>query len=242
MFPPEVEKLQAQIAPLVIRINKAAQNPKVSAADIRGWEREALRLNAQLNDLAEQYGYPSLEIGRAQSEGTVLFSALLALLMRASAGALTRQEAERRITDLRQLYLKCVRLAPEVDGLNSMFLIDFEDRLKKLAGIERNLDNVFAGNLGRPPKAGGCYVATAVYGSYDAPPVLVLRRFRDERLERSRRGRALVRVYYKVSPPLATRLRSATTMNRAVRAVLDRVVRYLERGQRRGDDCSRTIR
>lgn len=237
MIPAEFERLQAQIAPLVGRLVEAAQNPRVSAAEIRGWEREALDLNTQMNDLAVRYGYPSLDIGRAQSEGTILFSALLALLMRASAGALTRQEAKQRIADLKQLYLRCVRLTPEVDGLNSMFLIDFEERLEKLAGIERNLDNVFAGNLGRQPKAGGCYVATAVYGSYDAPPVLVLRRFRDERLQLSRCGRALVHAYYKVSPPLAGRLRSATRMNRAVRAVLDRIVRYLERDQRRGDDC-----
>lgn len=236
MFPTEIERVQAQMAPRVVRLGKAAQDLTIPAPDIRTWEREALDLNNQLNDLSARHGYPNLEIGRAQSEGTILFSALLALLVRAPAGALTRQEAEHRIADLKQLYLTCVRLAPEVAGPDSMLLIDFEDRLEKLTGIERNLDNVFSGNLGRQPKAGGCYVATAVYGSYDAPPVLVLRRFRDERLQRSRRGRAFVRVYYKVSPPLASRLGSATTMNRAVRAVLDRVVRRLERDRPRGDD------
>ncbi|WP_444663623.1 hypothetical protein ACT17Q_15750 [Cellulomonas sp. CW35] len=94
MFPSDIERLQSQMAPLVIRLGQAGQNPSISASDIRAWEREALDLNTQLNDLSAQYGYPHLEIGRAQSEGTILFSALLALLVRASAGALTRLEAE----------------------------------------------------------------------------------------------------------------------------------------------------
>lgn len=54
----------------------------------------------------------------------------------------------------------------------------------------------------QPPKAssGGCYVATAVYGSYDCPELWVLRRFRDQRLARSFPGRAFIRSYYTVSP------------------------------------------
>lgn len=35
----------------------------------------------------------------------------------------------------------------------------------------------------------GCYVATAVYGSYDCPEVWTLRRFRDERLAQTWNGR-----------------------------------------------------
>jgi hypothetical protein len=36
-----------------------------------------------------------------------------------------------------------------------------------------------------------CYIATAVYGDYNAPEVIVLRKFRDERLSKSFLGRAL---------------------------------------------------
>ena len=53
---------------------------------------------------------------------------------------------------------------------------------------------------------GGCYIATAVYGSYDAPSVMVLRRYRDETLARSVRGRSFIRAYYAVSPALARRI------------------------------------
>lgn len=71
---------------------------------------------------------------------------------------------------------------------------------------------------------GGCYIATAVYGSYDAPEVLVLRRFRDEYLAKSVLGRSLIRTYYRISPGLADHLRMHPMVNRPVRVVLDRVV------------------
>lgn len=71
---------------------------------------------------------------------------------------------------------------------------------------------------------GGCYIATAVYGSYDAPEVLVLRRFRDEYLAKSVLGRSLIRMYYRISPGLADRLQMHPMVNRPVRVVLDRVV------------------
>lgn len=50
--------------------------------------------------------------------------------------------------------------------------------------------------------SGGCYVATAVYGSYDCPEVWVLRRYRDYSLRSSILGRLFIQVYYAVSPTL----------------------------------------
>lgn len=48
----------------------------------------------------------------------------------------------------------------------------------------------------------GCYVATCVYGSYDCPPVWVLRRFRDYRLATTLPGRTFIKLYYAISPKL----------------------------------------
>ncbi|MBQ9618153.1 MAG: hypothetical protein IJR48_07295, partial [Oscillibacter sp.] len=45
-----------------------------------------------------------------------------------------------------------------------------------------------------------CYVATAVYGSYDCPQVWTLRRFRDDVLSQTWYGRLVIRAYYAVSP------------------------------------------
>ena len=72
-----------------------------------------------------------------------------------------------------------------------------------------------------------CYIATAVYGSYDAPQVLVLRRFRDEVLEESVLGRIFIKTYYRLSPPLARQLKNKRCLNASVRRFLDKIESYL---------------
>ncbi|MBO4343172.1 MAG: leucine-rich repeat domain-containing protein [Clostridia bacterium] len=53
-----------------------------------------------------------------------------------------------------------------------------------------------------PSTMSNCYIATAVYGSYDCPQVWTLRRFRDYTLARTWYGRAFIRCYYATSPAL----------------------------------------
>lgn len=80
------------------------------------------------------------------------------------------------------------------------------------------------------PDGGGCYIATAVYGSYDAPEVLVLRSFRDQVLRKHWFGRCFIKAYYFLSPPIAERLKDARRINGLVRAALDRFVARLSEG------------
>ena len=80
--------------------------------------------------------------------------------------------------------------------------------------------NVSASQNTAPAKKEGCYIATAVYGSYDAPEVMTLRRFRDE----SFLGRMFIQIYYTLSPPIAKRLKNAHKINRFVRNILDKWV------------------
>ena len=75
----------------------------------------------------------------------------------------------------------------------------------------------------------GCYVATAVYGDPACPPVMALRRYRDDYLARRAWGRTFIRAYYAVSPWLARHIRPQSRLGRAVRRFLDKKVERLER-------------
>jgi hypothetical protein len=86
-----------------------------------------------------------------------------------------------------------------------------------------------AGGHTKSDNSGCCYIATAVYGSYDAPEVLCLRRFRDEILSSSIFGRLFISLYYFFSPPVAEKLKKTRRVNAFVRKVLDKFVERLDR-------------
>ena len=77
------------------------------------------------------------------------------------------------------------------------------------------------------PRESGCYVATAVYGSYDCPEVWTLRRFRDDTLDRTWYGRAFIRAYYAVSPTLVRWFGTTGWFRSLFKAPLDRLVQKL---------------
>ena len=80
----------------------------------------------------------------------------------------------------------------------------------------------------KPKGSSGCYVATAVYGSYDCPQVWTLRRFRDNRLALTWYGRLFIVLYYAISPTVVKWFGQAAWFNRFWRARLDRMVRRLQ--------------
>ena len=78
-------------------------------------------------------------------------------------------------------------------------------------------------------KSSGCYVATAVYGSYDCPPVWTLRRFRDSYLAERLWGKIFIKVYYTVSPCLVKIFGNSKIFTKVTRATLDKMVASLRK-------------
>ena len=76
--------------------------------------------------------------------------------------------------------------------------------------------------------SGGCYVATAVYGSYDCPEVWTLRRFRDNTLAKSFLGRLFIYLYYAVSPTLVEWFGETNWFKNMWRGKLDKMVKDLQ--------------
>lgn len=77
------------------------------------------------------------------------------------------------------------------------------------------------------PKNSGCYVATAVYGSYDCPQVWTLRRYRDYTLAETWHGRAFIKAYYTISPTLVKWFGNTPWFKKLWRGKLDKMVKRL---------------
>ena len=79
-----------------------------------------------------------------------------------------------------------------------------------------------------PKQTGGCYIATAVYGSYDCPQVWTLRRYRDQNLAKSWCGRVFIKAYYAISPTLVKWFGSTQWFKKLWQNKLDRMVEKLQ--------------
>ena len=73
---------------------------------------------------------------------------------------------------------------------------------------------------------GFCFIATVVYGDYDAPEVLALRRFRDKHLQPNVVGRAFIDGYYKLSPPVANWLSKNHWLSDKIKSLLNVVAHW----------------
>jgi len=77
-------------------------------------------------------------------------------------------------------------------------------------------------------KGSSCYVATAVYGSYDCPEVWTLRRYRDYELAETWYGRAFIHTYYAISPTIVKWFGHTEWFKHMWRGKLDRMVKDLQ--------------
>ena len=96
---------------------------------------------------------------------------------------------------------------------------------KYAAKIKRTLPNY---QLPSIPSA-GCYIATAVYGSYDCPQVWTLRRYRDDTLAAWWFGRCFIHFYYAISPTLVHWFGKNKLFINSWKRILDWKVRQLNK-------------
>jgi hypothetical protein len=89
-----------------------------------------------------------------------------------------------------------------------------------LSGVLTGYPDALAPYPTLPNKGGGCFIATAAYGSDTATEVQVLRSFRDRYLLTSETGRRFVAWYYRNSPAAAELLNADPVFKPAVRAML----------------------
>lgn len=99
--------------------------------------------------------------------------------------------------------------------------------INKLAEKVKEIDPSYEAPIINPPKSGGCYVATAVYGSYDCPEVWTLRRFRDYTLAETWYGRAFIHTYYAISPTLVKWFGKTEWFKNMWKPTLDKMVKKL---------------
>jgi hypothetical protein len=90
------------------------------------------------------------------------------------------------------------------------------------------------GEWGKHRKAnktsGGCYIATACYGSYDCTQILTFRNFRDEYLSQTITGRIFIKTYYTLSPSIARWLKNNHRTNTFIRKnLLDPIYDFLKK-------------
>lgn len=102
----------------------------------------------------------------------------------------------------------------------------FEDIANENLESSKNI-NIKKQNSQSSKKKEGCYIATAVYGDYDAPEVLVLREFRDKVLKKTKLGCLFIKIYYVISPKLACKLKTNEFINGKIKLLLDRMVLLL---------------
>lgn len=77
----------------------------------------------------------------------------------------------------------------------------------------------------------GCYVATMVYKDYNAKEVIILRKYRDNKLSKSILGRMFIEIYYTFSPSFVRIFENNKGVNSVIKNILDRLIEKLQRNR-----------
>jgi hypothetical protein len=111
--------------------------------------------------------------------------------------------------------------AESLTGLDSDTIYDFKAQLKYDDTMIEGITLQFTTDTHSiPPPTGGCFIATAAYGTPTAEQIDVLREFRDIVLLESIAGSQFVALYYQLSPPVADFIAGNELLRTLVRELL----------------------
>lgn len=99
-----------------------------------------------------------------------------------------------------------------------------DERIKEIILLA---DNAIRSSTEISKKSSGCYIATAIYGSYDCPQVWTLRRYRDNTLDSTWCGRIFIKLYYLISPTIVKCFGKASFFRKIFKSRLDKLVERL---------------
>jgi alpha-tubulin suppressor-like RCC1 family protein len=125
---------------------------------------------------------------------------------------------------------------PDDSGVNTTSTNDYSGYMWakiRATGTTPSLDDLQGdtfGGYGHPSETpgGGCFIATAAYGTDTARELAILREFRDEVLLPNSLSARLVSFYYKTSPPIADFISQHEVLRTAVRVgFVDPIVKIL---------------
>lgn len=127
---------------------------------------------------------------------------------------------EKVLNDLKELYDKIIAIEPD-------FVAPSLPSAEIIGAAPKAAASTSTSTSTTSSSGGGCYVATAVYGSYDCPEVWTLRRFRDNILAKSFLGRLFIYLYYAVSPTIVKWFGETQWFKNMWKAPLDKMVAEL---------------
>lgn len=126
-----------------------------------------------------------------------------------------------------KLHQRYIKYLNDREG-NKQTILQYAEKVKKY-------DTSYQTPTVDTSSAGACYVATAVYGSYDCPEVWTLRRYRDYTLDETWYGRLFIKSYYAISPTIVKWFGHTEWFKKFWKQRLDKMVANL---QNNGVDCT----
>ncbi|MFV1996598.1 MAG: CFI-box-CTERM domain-containing protein, partial [Acidiferrobacterales bacterium] len=111
-----------------------------------------------------------------------------------------------------------VRLSATTAGAVSSSAVVWSNEVDE--DLTDNATGLLLATIGPAATGGGCYIATAAYGTDMEADVVKLRHFRDHYLLTNKPGQLFTKLYYKISPPLAAKISTSETLREWARISL----------------------